>query len=99
MNLFNVAYLQRIRIVFLVNSKLNNCTEWNIRPGWELANKTNNHTVSHKHRTGRISVQINFWCLYDYPILERGGETHQVYVTTRFYFIRKVFIRKWASKT
>ena len=28
-NVFNVAYHQKIQIVFLFNSKLNDCTEWN----------------------------------------------------------------------
>ena len=42
----------------------------------ELANKTDNRTVSLKHRRGRTSVQIKEWCLYDYSIPDSGGETH-----------------------
>ena len=30
---FNVAYQQRIRIVFLLNSKQNDCAEWHKRAG------------------------------------------------------------------
>ena len=29
----------------------------------EFANKTDNHAVSYKHRTGRILVQVILWCL------------------------------------
>ena len=46
-----------IIIVFLFNSKLHNTTE-RIKRAWELANKTDNRTVSYKHHTGRVSVQI-----------------------------------------
>ena len=56
-NVFNVAYQQRIRIVFLLNLKLNDCTEWRNVQG-VLANKTDNRTVSYKHRTGMTLVQV-----------------------------------------
>ena len=37
----------------------------------ELANKTDNRTVSYKHRTRRTLVQIKWWYLYDpYPTVE-----------------------------
>ena len=55
-NAVNVAYQQRIRIVFFFNSKLDDCAVWNNVPG-ELANKTDNRT-SYKHRKGRVLVQI-----------------------------------------
>ena len=42
----------------------------------ELANKTDNGTVSCKHRTGRILVQIKYRCLHDHSIPESSGETH-----------------------
>ena len=47
----------------------------------ELENKTDNRTVSYKHCTGRILVQIKFlyikkWCLYDYSIPDSRDETH-----------------------
>ena len=41
----------------------------------ELANKTDNRTVPYKYRTGRILVQIKWWCLYDYSIPDGTGET------------------------
>ena len=42
----------------------------------ELANKTDNRTVSYKHRTGKTLVQIKQWSLYDYSIPDSRGETH-----------------------
>ena len=42
----------------------------------KLANKTGNCTVSYKHRTWGILVQIKQWCLYDYSIPEGRDETH-----------------------
>ena len=43
----NVVYQYRIKVMFLFNSKLNNCAEWSKRTG-ELANKTDNRTVPYK---------------------------------------------------
>ena len=60
--------------MFLFSSKLNDCTTWNKSVGG-LANKTDNRTVSYKHRTGKVLVQIKQWCMYDYSIPDRGGET------------------------
>ena len=49
----------------------------------ELANKTDNRTVSYKHRTGRILVQIKKWCSCEYSIPNsRGEHVWQVYVTS-----------------
>ena len=42
----------------------------------ELTNKTDNRTVSCKHRTGRTLVQIIKWCLYNYSISGSTGETY-----------------------
>ena len=42
----------------------------------ELANKTDNRTVSYKHCTGRTLVHIKQWCLCNYSILNSRGETH-----------------------
>ena len=42
----------------------------------ELANKTDDRTVSYKYLTGRTSVQIKQWCLCDYSIPESRRETH-----------------------
>ena len=53
-NVFNVGYQQSIRIVFFFNSKLNDCAEWNVHG--ELANITDNRTVSYKHFTESILV-------------------------------------------
>ena len=39
----------------------------------ELANKTDNYTVSYKHR--RTLVHIKYWCLYHYSIRDSSGET------------------------
>ena len=55
---FNVTYQQRIRTVILFNSKLIDCAGWGKSAGAELANKTDNGTVSYMHRTGRALVQI-----------------------------------------
>ena len=35
-----------------------------IKEQGEVVNKTDNRTVSYKHRTGKISIQIKQWCLY-----------------------------------
>ena len=42
----------------------------------ELANKTDNRTISYKHRSGRILEQIKQWCLCDYSTPDSIGETH-----------------------
>ena len=42
----------------------------------ELANKTDNYTVSYKHRTMKILVEIKKWCTYDYSIPGSTEETH-----------------------
>ena len=34
----------------------------------ELANKPDDRTVSYKHPTRRMFVQITYWCLCDYSI-------------------------------
>ena len=64
--------------MFLFTSKLNDCADWNKR----VANKTDNCTVSYKHRTGRILVQINNsdCTIIPYPTVE-VKYTWQVYVT------------------
>ena len=55
-SVFKVSYQQEIRIVFLFNLKLNDCAELNKRAR-ELAKKTDNLTVSGKHRKGRILAE------------------------------------------
>ena len=42
----------------------------------KLANKTDNHTVSYVHCTGRILVQIKQSFLHDYSIPDSRGERH-----------------------
>ena len=56
-NVFYVAYQQKIRIVFLFNSKLN-CAEGSTRTGGFRADKTDNRTVSCKHHTGKTLIKI-----------------------------------------
>ena len=60
-NVFNVAYSVSLcnvsRIVYLFNPKLND-SQNKVNVQGELANKTGNRTVSHKHRKGRTLVQI-----------------------------------------
>ena len=53
----NVAYQEIIRIVLLFNSNLN-VAQNGINVQGELANKIDYRTVSYKHRTGRILVQL-----------------------------------------
>ena len=57
MNVFNVVYQQRIRIVLLViQNYMIAQNEINVQG--ELVNKTDNPTVSYKPKTARILVQI-----------------------------------------
>ena len=54
LNVFNVAYQQTTRIVIQIRRMIAQ-NEKNVLG--ELANKTNNHTVSYKHRAEWILVQ------------------------------------------
>ena len=47
-----------------------------IRVQSELANKTSNCTVSYKHHTERILVQIKYWCLCDYSMRDSRDEMY-----------------------
>ena len=57
-NVFNVAFQQRIRIVFHFNSKLNNYAEWNKREE-ELANKIDDPSLVIVMVTVRLSHTLH----------------------------------------